>query len=552
MTIATADLVETDDLPSRDPAAPAADLLKVAPEDAVLLPYQQRLLECDAQVVVYEKSRRVGISWAAAAQAVLVSAADEGEAGGDDTFYIGFEKEMTRGFIDDCAFWAKHYGLAASEAEEFLFVDSDPSGDKSIQAFRIKFASGFTITALTSKPRNLRSRQGFVILDEAAFMDDLEEMMAAAFALLIWGSRVWIISTHLGVDNPFNQLIEECRAGKKPYRLFRTTFADAIADGLYRRICLRKGIEWTPEGEAEWEAEIRAFYGDKGPRELDCVPDQGSGVWLTRSLIEACSTAGGPDNLLRLTLPVGWEQRPKDYRESYVNDWLQQHVQPHIDRLDKRLRHVFGQDFAMTGDASIYVPGAEQRMGGLVVPFAIEMRRVPYAQQKQILFWVTHQLPRFSGGKLDARGNGQPLAQEAKQEFGASLIEEVMLSNAWYLENMPPLKADFEDQTVTIFRHPDMIDDLRQVELVRGIPKVPENKHTKGEDGEQRHGDFSPALALCRAASRGEVVTYGGYQGANHTRPLDEIAVDDDRPRTPLREAMERQQGGGWKGAGAW
>ncbi|WP_439471327.1 hypothetical protein [Brevundimonas sp.] len=553
MTVTAADLVDRAGNPRASPrtaSAPIADLLQVAPEDAVLLPYQQRLLNCTAQVVVYEKSRRIGISWAAAAQATLISAADE-KAGGDDCFYIGFEKEMTRGFIDDCAFWAKHYGVAAGEAEEFVFVDSDPTGDKSIQAFRIKFASGFTIVALTSKPRNLRSRQGFVILDEAAFMDDLDEMMAAALALLVWGSRVWVISSHLGVDNPFNQLVEECRAKKKPYALFRTTFSDAIADGLYRRICLKRGIPWTPEGEAEWEAEIRANYGEKGPRELDCVPDQGSGVWLTRSMIEACATAGGPDCLLKLSLPVGWEQRPKDFRESYVNDWLEQHVRPHIERLDKRLRHVFGQDFAMTGDASIIAPGAMQRTGGLVIPFAIEMRRVPYAQQKQILFWVVHRLPRFSGGKLDARGNGQPLAQEAKQEFGASLIEEVMLSNGWYLENMPPLKADFEDQTVAIPRHPDLIDDMRQVELVRGIPKVPDGKRTKGEDGEQRHGDFAPALALCRAASEEDVITYGGYEGIPG-RHAAQLAKDASRSqpasleRAFAEDDQETGRGGAW------
>jgi phage FluMu gp28-like protein len=162
-TVTAEDLVERHDNPRSSPRyAPAADLLRTDPDDAVLLPYQQRLLASTAQVVVYEKSRRVGISWAAAAQAVLISAAAS-KAGGDDSFYIGFEKEMTRGFIDDCAFWAKHYGVAAAEAEEFVFVDTDPTGDKSIQAFRIRFASGFTIVALTSKPRNLRSRQGFVM-----------------------------------------------------------------------------------------------------------------------------------------------------------------------------------------------------------------------------------------------------------------------------------------------------------------------------------------------------------------------------------------------------
>ena len=95
--------------------------------------------------------------------------------------------------------------------EEFLFDDGDP--DKQIKAFRIKFACGFQIIALPSRPRSLRGMQGFVIIDEAAFHEDLKELMKAAIALLIWGGRVLVISTHNGEDNYFNQLVKEARAG---------------------------------------------------------------------------------------------------------------------------------------------------------------------------------------------------------------------------------------------------------------------------------------------------------------------------------------------------
>jgi phage FluMu gp28-like protein len=172
------------------------------------------------------------------------------------------------------------------------------------------------------------------------------------------------------------------------------------------------------------------------------------------------------------------------------------------------------------------------------------MRNVPYDQQKQVVFWTTKRLPRFSGGKLDATGNGAPLAQETKQKFGEGLIEEVKLSQAWYLEHMPPLKADFEDRTVAIVRHPDLIDDMRQVRLIRGVPMVPKDARTKGEDGLQRHGDFAPALALARAASRSDVRTYGGYEGLKASRPLDERGGDD--------EADDRDGGYRLRDGGAW
>jgi phage FluMu gp28-like protein len=44
--------------------------------------------------------------------------------------------------------------------------------------------------------------QGKVLIDEAAFHDDLDELLKAAMALTMWGSHVVVISTHDGAENP--------------------------------------------------------------------------------------------------------------------------------------------------------------------------------------------------------------------------------------------------------------------------------------------------------------------------------------------------------------
>ncbi|MCM4741374.1 hypothetical protein MMO21_28185, partial [Escherichia coli] len=94
--------------------------------------------------------------------------------------------------------------------------------------------------------------QGDVVIDEAAFHESLDELLKAAMALTMWGARVRIISTHNGVDNLFNQYIQEAREGRKDYSVHRITLDDAIADGLYRRICYVTGREWSPESEQKW------------------------------------------------------------------------------------------------------------------------------------------------------------------------------------------------------------------------------------------------------------------------------------------------------------
>jgi phage FluMu gp28-like protein len=206
--------------------------------DDILLPYQKRWIEDYSDVKVWEKSRRIGASYAE-----VLEAAKSKEAGGQSTYYLSYSKEMTRQFARDCAFWAKHINAAASEVKEAAVKDED----KDITVYRIRFASGYEIWCLPSVARSLRSKQGRVIIDEAAFVEDLGELLKAAMALLMWGGCVRILSTHNGDDNPFNELIIEIREGKKKYSLHTTTIDDALREGLFQRICQVKKENWTPD-----------------------------------------------------------------------------------------------------------------------------------------------------------------------------------------------------------------------------------------------------------------------------------------------------------------
>jgi phage FluMu gp28-like protein len=491
----------------------------------ILMPSQKRLLEATAssQMVVSDKSRRIGFTWAVSADAVLTAGATKA-AGGMDVFYIGYNLEMAREFIDTCAMWAKAFMPACTAVGEVIFTDSiGGEPDKHIQAFRIAFASGFEIVALSSRPRSLRGRQGYVILDEFAFHDGPDELLKAAMALLIWGGKVLVISTHNGVDNPFNKLLEEIRAGKRPGEIVRCTFDQALDEGLYQRICLIKGETWTPEAEAKFRAGIRANYGAGAAEELDCIPSQGTGVYLTRALIEAAAIEDGP--VLRLHCPVGFELKSAMEREAYVEAWLEQNVLPELKKLDPRLRHYFGSDFARSGDVSGMAPGFVDRTLRLRSPFVIEMRNVPHEQQRQVFFYTIDRLPRFTAGKMDARGNGSYLAEVVMQEYGASRIEGVMPSQPWYLDNMPKLKAAYEDRTFSHVRHVDIVDDVRQIQLVRGVPMVPPDVKTKGSDGLNRHGDFGVAFCMLHAASRSEASEYA-YHAVRKGRAVS--AADDD------------------------
>jgi phage FluMu gp28-like protein len=498
----------------------------------VFLPYQQRFMQaCETcPVVVEEKSRRTGFSWAAGGVAAL-KAARTRAAGGSDVLYLGYNLEMAREFIDYVAEWARAIEPAAAAVHEFLFSDPDHP-EREIKAFRVEFASGFKVLALPSVARALRGMQGMVILDEAAFHDDLAEMLKSAFALLIWGGQVVVISTHNGDLNPFNVLVQDIRAGRRPYYLGRTSFDDALADGLYRRICLTAGKIWSVDAEATWRAEIIGFYGDGADEELFVIPSPSTGAFLPGPLIEARAEADIP--VLRWECPPGFELWPKHLREAEARDWLAAHVDPVLVTLDPTARHVGGNDIARRGDLWVLWVLAVQQSMVRRTPFTVELRNCPFEQQRQILWHILARLPRFGGAWMDATGMGMQIAEETMQKFGASIVS-VMMSEPWYRQHMPPLKGAFEDALIVVPRDRDTIDDFRMLKLVRGVARVPERR--LNDAGQKRHGDAAIAACLAYAASRADPEIYG-YEGASR--------FDEKRDRysaRPDHRADDRQHG---------
>ncbi len=495
---------------------------------AVLLPYQQEWLADPAPVKVWEKSRRIGASWCDAADSSLTAAAQ----GGMDCWYIGYNKDMAQEYIEAAAAWARQYHKVAVAVEETVFAHEGRDG-KDIQAFRIKFASGYKIVALSSRPANLRGKQGKIIIDEAAFHDDLQGLLKAALAMLIWGGKVEVISTHNGDDNPFNELVQDIRAGKKRYSLHRHTIDDALAAGLYRRICLTLGREWSLEAEADWRQELFDLYGDAAEEELLCIPASSAGAYLTRTLIESCMEPAIP--VLRWSCKDEFAQLPDSVREIECLAWLLENLAPLLSELPQGQPCYFGEDFGRTGDLTVIWPIQETKTLVCSTPFVLELRNVPFKQQEQILFYLVDRLPIFRGGALDARGNGQYLAEVAMQRYGAGRISQVMLTNQWYLENMPRYKAALEDRTFLMPRDGDILDDHRALRVEKGVPKIPDGKRALGRDGGQRHGDSAIAACLAKAAQ-----TLTPYQ------PVEYETVQAGR-------FAQEQRGGGYvRQRGAW
>jgi len=506
--------------------------------DGLLMKHQQEWLALcnEHDLTISEKGRRTGITYATALDSAITSASRK-DAGGDNTYYVGDTKEKGLEFIGYCAHMAKVMAMAMAEGwhgiEVFLFEDQQPDGtSKNITAYRIRFASGFQIVALSSNPANIRGLQGIVVIDEAAFHANVQAVIDAATALIIWGGKIRIISTHNGTNNPFNQLTKDARANLNAFKVFYVSFDDAVANGLYERVCFVKGWEPTEEGKQAWYEKVRKGYGANKAamrEELDVIPKDGSGVAIPGILVENCMHEKRP--ILRLALQNDFALKSKAYRNSWGEEWIKVNLNPLLNALNLDLQHVYGTDYARHGDFSVIAPMEISQSLVRRVPFLVEMHNVPTKQQEQILYALIEGLPKFRKGAMDATGNGATIAEYAADEFGHTRIDQVMLNNAWYRENMVPFQTAFQDQMLDLPQDADIKNDIRALQLIDGIIKLPGLRQADTKNSEfKRHGDSAIAIALAYYASNQDAAPIEWTPAPARASRWDASPDDDDEP----------------------
>lgn len=504
--------------------------------DGILMDHQVAWIEDRSDLKINEKGRRTGITYAEALDDTIIAASSPA-AGGDNIWYIPDTKDKGIEFIRYVAHFARVVSQELGAAvQEYLFEDKQPSGEsKYITAWRVTFSSGYRVVALASRPANIRGLQGIVVIDEAAYHQDVEAVLDAVNALLIWGGKIRIISSHNGEDNAFNKLIKDTRAGLYDYSIHHTPFSLAVKNGLYDRVCLMRGWERTQEGYEAWLNKVLRSYGPRHEardEELEAIPRKSSGAYLPRALVQKAQRDGVP--IVRWSVSEAFYLQ--DDRLLVAKDWFADNLAPILNGLDPNRRSVLGQDFARDGDLSTILVAQEASRGRWESALLIELRRSPFDVQRYILFELLDRLTRWLA-KLDARGNGQSHAEAAQQRFGIERVECVKATPGWYAFQFPNYRASLEDGTFTLPPGEDIVADHRLVILQNGFPTM-SDQHVKGADGEFRHGDTAIAGLLAHACTILDAAEYGyrpatpaAARAAGAGRSFMRPANDDDDQR---------------------
>jgi len=453
----------------------------------ILLPYQKAWIEDESLLKIWEKGRRTGASWTEALNSDLHTQGKKGQ----NTYYLSYNKDMTRQFIADCKFWAEIIHEAAGEIEEEIIEENGSS----FTVYRIRFLNGREIVGLPSVGYAIRSKKGRIILDEAAFTKDFNEIKKAALALLMWEGSYSIISTHNGDDSDFCLFLNDIKSGKeKNWSVHRTTFNDAVKQGLYKRICLVRGKEWTEEGEKEWIGYIRDIYKDNVEEELDVIPSRSGSKYFPYGMLAACAAGADKLPIVRLDCKDSfmWEKPRK--RSEKIEKWFNTEAAPILRNIKGTC--FLGQDFARSGNLSVIWIAEEESKQDLTSRLIIELNNVPYDQQWQILYLISQNC-KLGNAAIDSRGNGQALAEAAAQRLPCG-AEMVMITRAWYSGIFPKLKSRFEDRNFILPDDQYILSDFGIIILKNGQPVVPnEERADRGDTKAKRHGDGAVAAAMC-------------------------------------------------------
>lgn len=401
------------------------------------LPYQIDAITNEARLFAWEKSIRIGATYAMSFRAVRRRLLGMG-----DYLHTSVSLPAALEFVQQCKYWNGIYHMAAATLGEIEWEDAIEG-----KAYQIKYPNGGRIIAFSSNPKAIRSFGGEVGIDEIAFHKDPKAMRQAAGGRAMWGYPVSIWSSHNGVESDWNQFLTEQKAKGtgSAWKTITTTLPDAIGQGLVEKINETRGTNFTREQFVKDTVDL--VGGEESyEEECLCLPRKSGTVAIKWIHIEQ---AKQDYEIFRLDI-TGDE--PVDL-DSIAGGLFAE--------LRAAKASAQGYDVARTGDLSaIWINAQEQdkrwRLKGLIT-----MRNRKFGLQRALAAGFMQRVPAMLGAG-DKTGLGMQVCEELTDKFGEARFVGM---------NFRVMKPAIGTKLVRVFedgrqilpadrRHEDILQDL--------------------------------------------------------------------------------------------
>ncbi len=364
------------------------------------LPYQVAAILDEHRLLAWEKSIRIGATYAMGFRAVRDRLLKKG-----DYLISSVSLPAALEFVEQCRKWHDVFGIAALSMGEIDWEDSIEG-----KAYQIAYDKANRIIAFSSNPKAIRSFGGAVGIDELAFHKDPPAMRKAAGGRAMWGYPVAMWSSHNGADSEWNKFLteERARGGARRWHIMRTTLPEAIEQGLVEKINATRGTAFTRE---EFVDETKAMVGGEEAYREECLcePCREGGAAVKWNLIEA---AKQDYEIMRINMT--------EAGNSVSTTLIECGIGP-------QQRSALGYDVARTGDlAAVWInsqePDQRWKLRALVT-----MRGMKFGTQRELVATVLRMFPAMVAAG-DATGLGMQVCEELADEFGEARFAKVNFS----------------------------------------------------------------------------------------------------------------------------
>jgi len=426
------------------------------------LPYQRKWILDPSPLKIMQKSRQIGISYADAYHSVRTVSNKDNRL---DVYISSRDRFQAKLYIEDCKRWAEILHEVILDLGEMVL---DPGNEGS--AYVIQFANGKRIYSLSSNPNALAGKRGHVKLDEFALHQDQRLLYRIAKPVTMWGGTLSLISTHRGIGSVFNQLIRDAveNGNRMGWSVHTVPLEKAVAQGLVEKITEKSG---RAEARAEFMDRLRSECIDEEQwlQEYCCTPADESSAFFSYEMLDACEEPG----IALLTFKQLEELIIRNPRSSFY----------------------IGMDVARKHNLCVIDVG--EKIGDVVWDRCrIELHNQAYSEIEFELYRLLA-LPQLKRACIDATGQGDQLAERARERFGWK-VEGVKFTGSLKETLAFGLRNDFEERKLRIVRDEKLRSDLR------GLKKevtASGNIRFVGET-EDSHCDRTWAKALRQHAAR--------------------------------------------------
>jgi phage FluMu gp28-like protein len=399
--------------------------------------------------MVMEKCRQIGISYCEALWTIRKRLNKK-----INHYFVSNSEKTAKQFISDCLFFIDLLCL-----KDLCEVTSDT----------ITMPNGSQIVAVSSNPNALRSRRGDVSLDEFAYAERQQDLLAAAYPVITWGGQLRIISTHNGVGTLFYGIIQDAYKQRNAFEPHRVDIYQAVEQGLASLIGKETKNKKYITNPQSFITDIKKNVGNDfiWEQEYECKVQAGGTSIVPLELYHEIET----DTPIPDMLDYG-----KKYNELYIG-------------IDPGRNQAYSVVLAIAKDEQdIFIPVCIHEMTHAPMPVQMDIaRRICGHPSVQKVF-------------VDMGSVGRSISDDLVMEYG-NLVEPVAITADEKMTLCEKVRKFCQLKRIKLPANRQIMEDITSMRLIytdRGNPRY--EGGTKGGG----HADYFMALALSLMAVEAE------------------------------------------------